>query len=70
MISKEAIGKLREHSIKISEHVTAMHPVVPNLENPDAQSEILRALFELTRHVEVVKKHLIKMEKQDGSTSL
>ena len=35
---------------------------------PAAQGEILRALFELTKQVEVVKKHLIRIEKGDGST--
>jgi len=67
---KEAIGQLRESSNTISKQVTAMHPVVPKLENADAQNEIFRALFELTRQVEVVKKHLIKLEKQDNSADL
>ena len=34
---------------------------------PPAQAEILKALFELTKQVEVVKKHLIRLEKDDGS---
>jgi len=70
MTAKEAIAQLRDSSNTIAKQVTAMHPVVPKLENPDAQNEIFRALFELTRAVEVVKKHLIKVEKQDNSTDL
>jgi hypothetical protein len=47
-----------------------MHPLVPKLGDAAAQGEILRALFELTRHVEVVKKHLLKVEKRDDSALL
>ena len=43
--------------------VTRLHPLVPKL-----KAEILKALFELTKQVEVVKKHLIRLEKDDGST--
>ena len=67
---KEALEQLREHSNNISQQVTAMHPIVPKLENADAQNEIFRALFELTRQVEIVKKHLIKVGKMDHSTGL
>lgn len=45
-----------------------MHPLVGSLKEPAAQGEILRALFELTKQVEVVKKHLLKLEKGDNST--
>jgi hypothetical protein len=47
--------------------VTRLHPLVPRLNAPAAQGEILKALFELTKQVEVVKKHLIRLEKDDGS---
>ncbi len=70
MTVKEAIAQLRDSSNSIAKQITAMHPAVPKLENADAQNEIFRALFELTRNVEVVKKHLIKVEKQDNSTDL
>jgi hypothetical protein len=70
MTAKEAIAQLRDSSNTIAKQVTAMHPVVPKLENADAQNEIFRALFDLTRAVEVVKKHLLKVEKQDNSTDL
>jgi hypothetical protein len=31
---------------------------------------VLRALFELTKQVEVIKKHLLKLEKRDDSALL
>ena len=53
----EAIKELRAKCDEIGRHITAMHPVVPDLKEPTTQGEILRALFELTKQVEVVKKH-------------
>ena len=47
-----------------------MHPSVKQLGNPAAQGEILKALFELTKQVEVVTKQLLRLEKQDDSTVL
>ncbi len=70
MSPAEATKTLRSRSDEISVIVTAMHPVVRDLGHPAAQGEILRALFELTKQVEVVKKHLIRLEKGDNSTVL
>lgn len=53
---------------ELSAGITRLHPQVPKLGVPAAQGEILKALFELTKQVEVVKKHLIRLEKEDGST--
>lgn len=67
---KEAISELRMRSEEIGRLVTGMHPVVPKLGDAAAQGEIYKALFELTKQVEVVKKHLLKLEKRDDSTVL
>ena len=66
----EAISELRKKCDELGRQITTMHPLVPNLKEPGAQGEILRALFELTKQVEVVKKHLLKLEKGDSSTLL
>ena len=70
MSPHETIPKLRSHCDSLAHIVTQMHPEVRALGHPPTQAEILRALFELTRQVEVVKKHLIKLEKNDSSTLL
>lgn len=70
MNKEEAIRELRARSEEIGKVVTAMHPVVPKLGDPPTQNEILRALFELTKQVEVVKKQLLRLEKRDDSTAL
>jgi uncharacterized protein with HEPN domain len=64
----EAIRNLRESCQQVATLVTRMHPEVPKLEHAGTQGEVIRALFELTKQVEVIKKHLLKLEKDDGST--
>lgn len=70
MSSTEAIGELRARSNELSKVITAMHPTVKHLGSPATQGEIVRALFELTKQVEVVKKQLLRLEKSDDSTVL
>ena len=66
----EASRELKTKSEEIGRVVTSMHPLVPKLGDAAAQGEIYKALFELTKQVEVVKKHLLKLEKRDDSTVL
>jgi hypothetical protein len=47
-----------------------MHPALPGLGDAGTQGEILKALFELTKQVEVVKKQLMRLEKRDDSAEL
>ncbi len=62
-----AIQDIREKANQIATHVTAIHRLAPNLADAPTQSELMKALFELTKQVEVVKKHLLKLEKRDDS---
>lgn len=68
MDRSEAMGQMRATCNELGNAVTRLHPLVPRLNAPAAQAEILKALFELTKQVEVMKKHLIRLEKDDGST--
>ncbi len=63
-----AIEKIREQANQIATNVTAIHPLVPGLADPPTQAELLKALYELTKNVEVVKKQLLKLEKRDDSS--
>ena len=65
-----AIQKIRDQANQIATNVTAIHPLVPGLADPATQGEMLKALYELTKNVEVVKKQLLKLEKRDASTDL
>ena len=70
MEKSTVIPEVREKVNQIGTLVTSMHPLVPKLNDPPAQNEVLRALFELTKQVEVIKKHLLKLEKRDESALL
>ena len=64
------IAEIRQRADAIGKIITELHPLTPKLERPDAQAEILRALFELTKQVEVIKKQLLRVEKDDQSKLL
>jgi hypothetical protein len=70
MQANPAIEEIRERVNQIAAQVTAIHPLVPKLADQPTESELLRALYELTKQVEVVKKHLLKLERRDDSTVL
>ena len=68
--TKEASAALRATCNEVGACVTRMHPLVPRLGHAPTQAVVLRALFEITKQVEVIKKHLLKLEKGDGSSLL
>ena len=70
MSNPEVISELRRLAQDIGTCVTRMHPLTGQLDDAPTRAELLKALFELTKQVEVVKKHLLKLEKRDGSTTL
>ena len=65
-----AVQQIRERVNQIATQVTAIHPLVPGLADPPAQGEVLKALYELTKNVEVVKKQLLKLEKREDSPAI
>ena len=67
---QEVVDEMRSRANQIARLVTELHPLTPKLGRPAAQGEILRALFELTKQVEVVKKQLLRVEKDDSSKLL
>jgi hypothetical protein len=70
MERQQAIQDIRQHINQVATQITAIHPLVPKLADPPTQSELFKALFELTKQVEVLKKHLLKLEHRDDSTVL
>jgi len=69
-MSAEIILEIRQRTDQMSRLITELHPLTGKLGKPEAQNEILRALFELTKQVEVVKKQLLRIEKEDSSKLL
>lgn len=62
-----AIAQIRDACQQIASAVTSIHPLLPPLADEGAKAEIIKALFELTKNVEVVKKQVMKLEKRDDS---
>jgi hypothetical protein len=62
-----AIHEIQERADDIAANVTAIHPLVSKLFDPSTQNEIYKALFELTKQVEIIKKQLLKLERRDDS---
>jgi hypothetical protein len=54
----------------ISIELMKINPAVGALGDKDAQDEIYRAIFELTREVETIKKRLARLERSDESRDL
>ncbi|MEA3209138.1 MAG: hypothetical protein QOE70_2195 [Chthoniobacter sp.] len=63
-----AIQQIREACNAIAAGVTTVHPLLPALADEPTKSEIIKALFELTRNVETVKKQIMRLEKRDDGT--
>ena len=64
------IHSLRDRTHQIAALVTELHPLIPGLADAPTQAELLKALFGLTREVESIKKHLLRLEKRDDSPQL
>ena len=58
---------MRTECNALASAVTRMHPLSPALQDAGTQAEIFKALFELTKNVETIKKQLMRLERRDDS---
>jgi hypothetical protein len=65
-----AIQQIREVCNGLSAGVTSIHPLLPGLADEPTKNEIIKALFELTKNIETVKKQVMRLEKRDDSALL
>lgn len=65
-----ASQQLRDHCNTVSTTVMKMHPLLNALGDDATKGEIVKALFEITKNVEVVKKQVMRLEKRDDSSLL
>ena len=65
-----ASNQLREHCNTVAVTVMKMHPLLKDLGDDATKGEIVKALFEITKNVEVVKKQVMRLERRDDSTLL
>ena len=65
-----AIAAIRTACNNLAAGVTSIHPLLPALADEPTKTEIVKALFELTKNVEVVKKQIMRHEKRDDTALL
>ena len=65
-----AIKQIRDVCNAVSRELMRLHPAVPPLADKEAQEEIYKTVYELTKNLEIVKKRLAKLEKKDDSALL
>jgi hypothetical protein len=65
-----AIANIREACNAVAAGVTSIHPQLRDLGDDATKAEIVKALFEITKNVEVVKKQVMRLEKRDDSALL
>ena len=65
-----AIEQIRTTCNQLAGGITSIHPLVGALADKPTQDEIFKALFELTKNVEAVKKQLLRLERRDDSGAL
>ena len=70
MEKSAAIQQIRDVCNLFSRELMRVHPAVPALADKEAQDEIFKTVFELTKNVETIKKRLAKLEAKDGTSLL
>jgi len=65
-----AIKQIRDVCNNVSRELMRIHPAVPALAEKEAQDELFKTLFELTKQIEIIKKRLAKLEAKDDSALL
>lgn len=65
-----AAQQIRDLCNTISSAGMKFHPLLPALDDEPTKAEIVKALYEITKNVEVVKKQVMRLEKRDDSTLL
>lgn len=65
-----SIDHIKRACNTISSELMKIHPAVPSLQDKAAQDDIYKALFELTKQVETIKKRLLQLQARDDATVL
>lgn len=65
-----AIQQIRDACREIARQTMKIHPAVPHLGHEETQADVLKALHQLTVELEVVKKKVGRLERDDESTLL
>ncbi len=67
---RELGDAIRARCQELAAGVTSLHPLAGRMGDASAKGEILKALFEITRQIEVIKKQTQRSERRDESRLL
>ena len=70
MTRPESIQHIREACKTVALQFMKIHPAVPGLQDAETQADCLKALHEMTVHLETIKKKIGRLEKRDESSLL
>lgn len=70
MTREEAIAQIQEACKQISLSMMKVHPAIGKLEDPETQSDVIKAAHQLTVELEVIKKKMIRLQNRDDSSEL
>ena len=67
MDKSTAIQQIRDVCDNIARQLMRIHPAVPSLADKESQDQIYKAVFEITKQVETIKKRLARLDAKDDS---
>lgn len=70
MTRPESIQHIREACKTVALQFMKIHPALPGLQDAETQADCLKALHEMTVHLETIKKKIGRLEKRDDSSLL
>lgn len=70
MTRPEAIQQIRDAAKTIALQMMKIHPALPALQDSETMADSLKALHEMTVNLEIIKKKIGRLERQDDSTLL
>ena len=65
-----AIQQIRDACKAIALQFMKIHPALPHLQDAETMADSLKCLHEMTVQLEIIKKKIGKLERQDDSTVL
>ena len=70
MTRPEAIQQIRDACKTVALQFMKIHPALPHLQHPETMADCLKAAHEMTVQLEIIKKKVGKLEREDDSTLL
>ncbi|MDB6026894.1 MAG: hypothetical protein JWM68_3117 [Verrucomicrobiales bacterium] len=60
-----SVLQIKKACATIASELMRIHPAVPGLGDKQAQDDVIKALFQLTKELETIKKRVAAVERQD-----